>query len=101
MIRLSPKLGQFLVKATQSTDLEIALKQVLREYLVLKLKDLNKELEGFESKWNMPFDKFKEKGSKGEIDQDIFSYDVERDFWAWERADTLKKHYESMRSQWI
>jgi hypothetical protein len=94
-------LGQFLVKATQSTDLEIALKQVLREYLVLKLKDLNKELEGFESKWNMPFDKFKEKSSKGEINQDIFSYDVERDFWAWERADTLKKHYESMRSQWI
>ena len=68
---------------------------------MLKLKDLNKELEGFESKWNMPFDKFKEKSSKGEIDQDIFSYDVERDFWDWERADTLKKHYESMRSQWI
>lgn len=80
MLKLSPKLGEFLVKATQNTDLEIALKQVLREYLVLKLKDLNKELEGFESKWNMPFDKFKEKNRKGEIDQDIFSYDVERDF---------------------
>jgi len=51
--------------------------------------------------WNMQFDKFKEKSSKGEIDQDIFSYDVERDFWDWERADTLKKHYESMRTQWI
>ena len=49
----------------------------------------------------MQFDKFKEKSSKGEIDQDIFSYDVERDFWDWERADTLKKHYESMRTQWI
>ena len=59
MLALSPKLGEFLIKATQSTDLEIALKQILSEYLVLKLKDLNNELEGFEAKWNMSFNEFK------------------------------------------
>ena len=101
MLALSPKLGEFLIKATQSTDLEIALKQILSEYLVLKLKDLNNELEEFEAKWNMSFDEFTKKSSKGEINRDIFSYDVEKDFWAWERAETLKAHYESMRSQWM
>jgi len=101
MLTLSPKLGKFLLKATQSIDLDVALRQILRDYLVLKLKDLNKELEEFESKWNMPFDEFREKSRKGEIGKDIFSYDVEKDFWAWERAETLKVHYESMRSEWI
>ena len=101
MLKLSPKMGEFLIKATQNTDVETALNQVIREYLVLKLKDLNKELERFESKWKMPFDKFKEKSSKGEMVQDMFSYDVEKDFWAWERADTLKTYYESLKSQWI
>ena len=66
MLALSPKLGEFLIKATQSTDLEIALKQILSEYLVLKLKDLNNELEGFEAKWNMSFNEFTEKSRKGE-----------------------------------
>ena len=101
MVTLSPKLGDFLIKVTQSTDLEIALNKVIREYLFLKLKALNEELDKFEAKWNMPFDEFIEKSSKGEIDLDIFSYDVERDFWAWEKAETLKKHYESIRSQWM
>ena len=101
MLALSPKLGEFLIKATQSADLEIALNQILSEYLVLKLKDLDNEIEGFEAKWNMSFNEFTDKSSKGEINKDIFSYDVEKDFWAWERAETLKMHYESLRSQWM
>jgi hypothetical protein len=101
MLTLSPKLGEILIKATQTTDLEAALRKVLREYFVLKLKELNKELEGFEAKWNMPFDQFKEKCEKREIDEDMFSYDVEKTFWDWERIDTLKKHYETLSSQWI
>jgi len=101
MLTLSPRLGGFLIKATQTTDLEAALRQVLHECFVLKLKELNKELEGFEDKWNMPFDQFKEKCGKREIDKDVFSYEVEKDFWDWERVDTLKKHYEAVRSQWM
>jgi hypothetical protein len=101
MLTLSPKLGEFLIKVTQTTDLEAALRQVLGEYFVLKLKELNKELERFEAKWNMPFDQFKEKCRKREIDKDVFSYEVEKDFWDWERVETLKKHYEAVRSQWM
>jgi hypothetical protein len=100
MLKLSSKLGEFLIQATQSTNFEIALKEILSEYLVLKVKDLDKEIENFETKWNMSFDEFREKCREGKIDQDIFSYNVEKDFWGWEKAETLKKHYESMRSQW-
>ena len=101
MLTLSPKLGELLIKATQTTDLETALKQILREYFSLKLKDLNDTLKGFESKWDMSFDKFKEKCQKREINKDIFSYEVVKDFWDWERMETLRKHYETLNSQWI
>lgn len=101
MLTLTPKLGELLIKATQTTDLEAALRQVLSEYFILKLKELNKELEGFETKWNMAFDQFKEKCMKREIEKDVFSYEVEKDFWGWERIETLKEHYEAMRSQWM
>ena len=101
MLNLSPRLGEFLIKATQSNDLDTALVQVLREYLLLKLKELKKELEGFEAKWDMSFDEFKERCRKREIDKDVFSYEVEKDFWNWERAETLKKHYEDLKLEWM
>lgn len=101
MLNISPRLGELLIKVTQTADLETALRQVLREYFVLKLKELNKESEEFKVKWKMPFDQFKEKCKKREIGKDVFSYEVEKDFWGWERVETLKKHYEAVRSQWM
>ncbi len=101
MLTISPKLGEFLIRATQTPDLETALRQVLREYLDLKLKELNKELEKFEIKWNMSFNEFKEKCEERKIDKDVFSYEVEKDFWNWEKVETLKKYHEELKSQWM
>lgn len=101
MLAISPKLGEFLIKTTQTPDVETALRQVLREYLELKLKELGKELEQFESKWNMSFDEFKEKCEQRKIDGDVFSYEVEKDFWNWEKAESLKKYHEELKSQWM
>ncbi len=101
MIKLTPKLGEFLVKATQIPDLEMALKQILREYLDLKLTDLNKEVKKFEKRWKMSFNEFLEKSKKGEIGKNLFSYETEKDFWNWERLETLRKYYKELRSQWM
>ena len=109
MSRLNPDLahaltkisGELLLKATQTPDLETALKQILREYFTLKVKELNKALEGFETKWDMSFDQFKEKCEKNEINDDIYSYEIEKDFWDWEMVHSLKDHYETLSSQWI
>jgi len=37
----------------------------------------------------------------GRLQKDIYSFEVEQNFWRWEEAETLKKHYEEIKSQWI
>jgi hypothetical protein len=94
MLTLSPQVGELLLQATQSQDLDEALHKVLREYLDLKLAALAAEMRHFETKWECSFAAFREK-TKHE-----YTYDVERDFWEWERLETLKSHYEALRVRW-
>jgi hypothetical protein len=38
--------------------------------------------------------------AEGELSEDAHSYSVEQDFWEWEEAETLKTHYQQVRSEW-
>ena len=58
---LSPQVGELLLQATQSQDLEEALHKVLHEYLDLKLASLNAEIGLLEKKWQCGFAEFREK----------------------------------------
>jgi hypothetical protein len=98
---MSPKLGEVLVKATHSKDIDDALSRIFSEYLELKLNDLQKTMEEFEKKWSMNFEEFKKNFKEKTLKEDPFSFSAEKDFWEWEEADTLKKHYEVIQSQWI
>ena len=51
MVALSPQVGELLLQATQSSDLEEAFHKVLREYLELKLAVLDAEIGLLEKKW--------------------------------------------------
>ena len=55
MLSVSPKLGEFLVKATKAKDIDDAFRRVFSEYLVMKITSLAKTTE-----------RFKNKGSSGE-----------------------------------
>lgn len=35
------------------------------------------------------------------MSEDIYSYEVEKDFWDWERAETLRKYYKELKEKWI
>lgn len=94
MVNLSPQIGELLLQATQSHDLEEALHKVLGEYLDLKLAALSADISRLEDRWGCIFAEFKEK-TKGE-----YSYEVEKDFWEWEGLETLKSHYQALREQW-
>jgi hypothetical protein len=48
----------------------------------------------------MPFAEFVRACRSDTLGQDIYSYDVEKDYWAWERATTLKQHYEKLGARW-
>jgi len=98
---ISPKVGEILVKTTHSKDLDDALHKIISEYLELKLNTLQGIIDGLRKKWDMTFEEFKERMKEGRLEKDSYSFDVEQDFWRWEEAETLKKHYEEIKSQWI
>ena len=101
MPAISPKLGEFLVKTTGSKDIDGALRKVFLDYLELKLKSLNEIIGDLQKKWGMNFDEFKKNLKTGTLRKDAYAFDTEKDIWRWEEAETLKKHYEEIRNQWI
>ena len=101
MIALSPQIGEFLLKVTQLPDIEAALKRVLTEYLYLKLSDIEEKIKALESKWKMDFKEFEMASKDGTLKLDVYSYDVEKDFWEWEGLESLLKYYEDIKSRWI
>lgn len=97
---MSAKLGEVLVKATHSKDIDDALNKIFSEYLELKLKTLQEKINEFQKKLGMNFDEFKKQFKEGTLKKDTYSFSIEKDFWQWEEAETLKKHYEDIKEQW-
>ena len=101
MITVSPQIGEFLMKVTHLPDMDAALKKVLTEYLDLKIADLRAKIKAYESKWKMTFADFESAFKNRALPADIYSYEVEKDFWEWEGMDSLLKYYEEIHSRWI
>ncbi len=100
MLAISPKVGEFLLKATKARDIDDAFRRVLSEYLSMKATLFANISEGLAQKWGMDFIEFKRRLEKGTLGSNGYSYDTEQDFWEWEEAETLKGHYESLYEQW-
>ncbi|MBB4062429.1 hypothetical protein [Salinibacter ruber] len=87
MPTLSPDVGAHLLKATRSQDLDEAFENVLSEYLELKVAALQETMDRLEEKWGMEFSTFKRRLAEDTLSDDVYSYDVEQDYWEWEDAD--------------
>lgn len=98
MLSVSPKLGELLIRTTQTPDLETALWKVLSEYVDLKIAALNETMAELEQKWQMSFDEFSKRLHAGTLDKDSYSWEVEQDFWKWEQAVTLLRHYQTLKA---
>ena len=101
MISISPQIGEFLIKVTHLPDINVALKKVLKEYIELKISDLKEKVKVFETKWGMSFKEFQEACKNKTIKTDVYSYNVEKDFWEWEGIETLLSYYQESESGWI
>ena len=97
MVSVSPRIAVLLNQVTATPDLESALLKVLSEYIDLKVAQFDGQISAFEAKWGMTFAEFSDRFENDQLDQDSYSYDVEKDFWDWEKAETLKKHYLELR----
>lgn len=96
MIAVPPKLGELLTKATQTSDLETAFWRIFNEYVAMKLELLRETNRAYERKWGMTFDEFARQSQDNTLKENIYSWKVEQDFWDWEQAITLLRHYESL-----
>lgn len=96
MITVSPKLGEFLTKVTQTPDLETAFWRIFTEYVSMKLAVLREANKDFERKWGMTFAEFAQQCQDGTLKEDAYSWNVEQDYWSWEQTVTLLQHYESL-----
>jgi hypothetical protein len=100
-VTVSPRVGAILTQVAETPDLETALWKVLSEYVNLKTKLLRQQIQVFESKWGMTFEEFSERCEAGTLSNDPYAYEVESDFWEWEQAETLSRHYEALQSRWM
>lgn len=70
---------------------------MLSEYVDMKIATLKETVARLEQKWGMTLAEFSQRCREGTLDEDVYSWDVEQDFWAWEQATTLLKHYEALK----
>ena len=101
MPAISPRLGEFLVKATRAKDIDDAFRRVFSEYLTMKIVNLAETCEVFTEKWGMDFGEFQSRFKEGTLVANSYQYNIEQDFWKWEEAETLKGHYETLKEQWM
>lgn len=101
VVTVPPRIGVLLTQAAETSDIETALRKVLTEYLDLKIAALERQVAAFEAKWGMAFPVFGQQCQDGTLKQDPYAYEVEKDFWEWERAETLLQHYQRLQAQWM
>jgi hypothetical protein len=101
MPAVSPKIGDVLMRTTGATDIDSALHRVFSDYVELKLRSLDEAIGRFEKKWGMKFNTFRKKARSGALADQMYSYEAESDFWQWEEAETLRKHYRVLKQDWI
>jgi len=64
----------------------------------MKIASLRSAIADYEQKWGMSFDEFSRQIRAGTLKESAYSWDVEQDFWEWEQADTLLRHYENLEA---
>ena len=101
MPALSAKLSEALVKTTQTKDIEDAFNKVFTEYLKLKLEQLQHKIRKYEDKFDCSFEDFIKKAKKKSFKKEIYSFEMEKDYWEWEEAVTLRKHYLNIKNSWM
>lgn len=101
IMSVSPRVGALLAQVTETPDLETALWKVLSEHIDLKVRLVRQRIRALESQWGMTFDEFAERCQAGTLEQDPYAYQVESDFWEWEKAETLLRHYEALQLRWM
>ena len=84
---VSKPVYEVLSALTHQQRVDIALPIAMKDWLRLKLKEVDEERLLFEQKYGMDFAEFKRQWH-ADLIPDRYSYEVESDYWDWEGAVT-------------
>jgi hypothetical protein len=96
--QISKPLQRILFDLTGEDRFDIALQLATKDLLRLKLKEAEERLAVFQNRYALDFEKFKQAWNDKTI-PNRHSYEVEKDFWEWEAAETDKKKIWQMLEQ--
>jgi len=97
-IALPPDLAESIMKITRERRVDAALLTMIKEYLELKVKDIERRINNYEKKHGMDFESFRKACKSGKMN--AYSHQVEEDYREWEALLTLKKYYGDLMSKW-
>jgi hypothetical protein len=84
---VSKPLYKILTELTGEERFDVALHLATKDLVQLKLREAEQQIKGFEERYGMAFEKFQQDWENDQI-ADKYSYEVEKDFWEWEAAQT-------------
>jgi hypothetical protein len=94
---VSRPLSQVLVRLTNQDQIDLALSALVKDFIRLRLKEVAEIKQSFEQKYLMPFEEFKRRWHAGLI-PNLYSYEVEKDYWEWESAVTNEISLHELRA---
>ena len=92
---ISKPIYRVLTDLTQESRVEVALPLAIKDWVRLRLKETRQQREVFEQRYGMDFSAFQQAWQEGHI-ADKHSYEVERDYWEWEAAETDEERLQQM-----
>ena len=84
---ISKPLYKILTELTGEERFDVALHLATKDLVRLKLQDAEQQIKTYEKRYGMPFEQFQQAWEKDQI-ADKYSYEVEKDYWEWEAAQT-------------
>jgi hypothetical protein len=92
---ISKPIYRILSDLTQESRVEVALPLAIKDWVRLKLNEARQQRIAFEARYGMDFAAFQQAWKQDQI-ADKHSYEVERDYWAWEAVVTDEAQLEHM-----
>jgi len=62
---------------------------------------LESERAAREAKWGRSFDEFQRRIEANSLEEDVYSFAVEQDYWQWEKNETQRQYDEDLRAKWM
>ncbi|MDZ7290084.1 MAG: hypothetical protein ONB44_13435 [candidate division KSB1 bacterium] len=84
---ISKPLYNILAELTGEERFDVALYLATKDLVQLKLLEAVRQIKTFAERYGMAFEKFEQAWENDQV-ADKYSYDVEKDYWQWEAAQT-------------